>query len=49
MSVNFGNLFIGQFETNMLNDYKNKYNKLPGIWLRYINDIFFTWNNDKPD
>ena len=31
----------------MLNDYKSKYNKLPGIWLRYIDDIFFTWNYDK--
>ena len=47
VSVNFANLFMGQFETNMLNDYKSKYNKLPGIWLRYIDDIFFTWNYDK--
>ena len=41
MSVNFANLFMGQFETNMLNDYKSKYNKLPRIWLRYIDDVFF--------
>ena len=42
MSVNFANLFMGQLETNMLNDYKSKYNKLPGICLRYIDNIFFT-------
>ena len=47
VSVNFANLFMGQFKTNMLNDYESKYNKLPGIWLRYIDDIFFTWNYDK--
>ena len=40
MSVNFANLFMGQFETNMLNDYKSKYNKLLGIWLRHIDDFF---------
>ena len=39
MTVNFTNLFMGQFGTNMLNDYRSKYNKLPGIWLRYIDDI----------
>ena len=47
MSVNFATLLMGQFETNMLNDYNSKYNKLPGIWLRYTDDIFFTWNYDK--
>ena len=49
MSVNFANLFIGQFETNMLNDYKSKYNKLPGIWLRYIDDVFSLGIMTKPD
>ena len=29
-----------QFETNILNDYKRKYNKLPGIWLTCIDDMF---------
>ena len=41
MTVNFTNLFMGQFETNILNDYNSKYNKLPGIRLGYIDDIFF--------
>ena len=47
MSVNFANLSMGQSETNMLNDYKSKYNKLSEIWIRYINDTFFTWNYAK--
>ena len=42
MSVNLANLFMGKYETNLLNDYQNKYNKSRGIWLRYIDDIFFT-------
>ena len=40
MAVNLANLFMGKFETDLLNDYRNKYNKPPGIWLRYIDDIF---------
>ena len=47
MSVSFANSFLGQFETNMLDDYKSKYCILPGIWLRFIDDTFFTWNYDK--
>ena len=39
MAVNLAN-FRGKFETDLLNDYQNKYNQLPGIWLRYIDDIF---------
>ena len=48
MSVNFANFFMGQFETNMLNDYKSKYNELPRIWLRYIDDIFSLGIMTKP-
>ena len=40
MILNLANLFMGKFETDLLNDYRNKYNKSPGIWLRYIDDIF---------
>ena len=47
MAVNLGDLFMGEFETDSLNDYRNKYNKSPGIWLRYIDDICFTWDHDK--
>ena len=28
---NLANLFMGKFETDLLNDYRNKYNKSPGI------------------
>ena len=31
MAVNLANLFMGKFETDLLNDYRNKYNKSPGI------------------
>ena len=36
-----------KFETDLLNDYRNKYNKSPGIWLRYIDDFLFTWDHDE--
>ena len=32
----------------MLYDYKSKYNKLPGIWLRHIDDIFSLGIMTKP-
>ena len=47
MAVNLADLFMGKFETDLQNDYQNKYNKSPGIWLRYIDDIFFTWDRDE--
>ena len=47
MAVNLANLFMRKFETDLLNDYRNKYNKSPGIWLKYIDDIFFTWDHDE--
>ena len=47
MAVNLANLFMGKFETDLLNDYRNKYNKSVGIWLRYTDDIFFTWDHDE--
>ena len=46
MAVNFANLFMAKFETEMLADYKKKLKKLPTVWLRYIDDIFFTWDYD---
>ena len=47
MAVNFANLFMAKFETEMLADYKKKFKKLPTVWLRYIDDIFFTWDYDE--
>ena len=41
-------LFIhGKIRDRFTNDYRNKYNKSPGIWLRYIDDIFLTWDHDE--
>ena len=31
----------------MLADYRKKFKKLPTVWLRYVNDIFFTWDYDE--
>ena len=45
--INLAKLFMGKFETDLPNDYRNKYNKSPGIWLRYIDNIFFTWDHDE--
>ena len=47
MAVNFANLFMAKFETEMLADYKKKFKKLPTVWLQYIDDIFFTWDYDE--
>ena len=47
MAVNLSNLFMGKFETDLLNDYRNKYNKSPGIWLRYHDTILSTWDHDE--
>ena len=47
MAVILANLFMGKFETNLLNDYWNKYSKSPGIWLRYIGNILFAWDHDE--
>ena len=47
MAVNFANLFMAKFETEMLADYKKKLKKLPTVWLQYIDDIFLTWDHDE--
>ena len=47
MAVNLTNLFMAKFETDLPNYYRNKYNKSPGICLRYIDDIFSTWVHDE--
>ena len=47
MAVNFANLFMAKFETEMLADYKKKFKQLPTVWLRYIDDIFFMWDYDE--
>lgn len=46
MAVNFANLFMNQFESEMLNSYEEQYGTRPSIWLRFIDDIFFVWEGD---
>ena len=41
MAPSFANLFLGQFETNALNNAPFK----PHTWLRYIDDIFMIWTD----
>ena len=47
MAVNYANLFLEKFETEMLNEYERKTNLRPYIWMRYIDDIFFIWHHDQ--
>ena len=44
---NYTNLFMGKFEQLMLRDYQVSFDRKPSVWLRYIDDIFFTWNGDE--
>ena len=47
MAVNFANLFMSKFETDLLRDYQKEYHKGPVMWIRYIDDIFFVWDHDQ--
>ena len=40
LASGYANLFLSIFERNMLNQNPIK----PSIWLRYVDDIFMTWN-----
>ena len=41
MAPNYANLFMDEFEQNIMNDYHRKTGKRPPIWWRYIiYDIF---------
>ena len=47
MACNYANIFMDNFETKLLNDYFKKSGKRPLIWFRFIDDIFFIWNDDQ--
>ena len=47
MAVNYANIFLDQFERDMLNEYQQKRNLRPLFWMRYIDDISFIWNHDE--
>ena len=43
MAPNYANLFMDEFEENLINDFFRKTGKKPLIWWRYIDDIFCIW------
>ena len=43
MAVNFANLFMTKYESEMLSDFEAANGIHPALWLRYIDDIFFIW------
>ena len=45
MAPNYANLFLEDFEEQLLDDFFKKNNLKPLIWLRYIDDIFFIWTH----
>ena len=47
MAVNFANLFMDNFERDMLNSYEAEHGKRPSVWLRFIDNIFFVWEGDE--
>ena len=50
-ATNYANLFMNNFEQNLLLDYSQKIGLSPLVWFRFIDDIFFigTGNKDSLD
>ena len=46
-AVNFANLFMSKFESDMLNDYEAQYGCRPAYWARFNDDLFFIWTGDE--
>ena len=47
MAVNYANLFMSSFETKMLHDFEAEHGVKPLVWIRFIDDIFFVWNESE--
>ena len=47
MAVNYANLFLDKFETEMLNDFEKQHKLRPLIWLRYVDDVFLIWQHSE--
>ena len=45
MAPNYANLFMNEFEQNLMDDYHKKTRKRPLIWWLYIDDIFCIWTD----
>ena len=47
MAPNYANLFMNNFEQNLLRDYSQETGLSPLVWFRFIDDIFFIWTGNK--
>ena len=47
MAPNYANLFMDKFERSLLDNFHRKTGKRPLMWWRYIDDVFFIWNEDQ--
>ena len=45
MAPNYANLFMADYETNLIEKYYKKKGMKPLVWFRYIDDIFFIWTH----
>ena len=46
-ATNYANLFMNNFEQNLLLDYSQKIGLSPLVWFRFIDDIFFIGTGNK--
>ena len=47
MAPNYANLFMDNFEQNLLHDYSQKIGLSPLVWFHFIDDIFLIWTGNK--
>ena len=47
VAPSYANLFMDNFEQNLLRDYFQKTSLSPLVWFRFIDDIFFIWTGNK--
>ena len=47
MAPNYANLFMDNFEQNLLPGYSQKTGLSLLVWFRFIDDIFFIWTGNK--
>ena len=45
MAPNYANLFMAEFETDLIRSFHEKTGVKPFVWFRYIDDIFFIWTD----
>ena len=47
MAPNYANLFMDNFEQNLMRDYSQETGLSPLVWFPFIDDIFFIWTVNK--